>query len=180
MTPLDPYLRSHLIRVLMQAYRPRDLIVPPEETFQSDSMAYLVESSLIRGWVSRRLKYVRWYYTVAAEPGLSLQDFFDAPIVARHWKVSSEDPHLIRFGLMWRLFDEVARWRLSPKYYVLEECKMVHHTILYGGISGQDFLVYASRLNQPRAGRGHIPVGYYDDAKDYALEAEIAAEMEME
>lgn len=82
---------------------------------------------------------------------------------SRHWKVSREDPHLVRFGLLWRLYDEVIRKGLSYQGFLLEDHNLTHHVTLCGGISGTEFLVYASRLNQPRAGRGHIPVGYYED-----------------
>lgn len=39
LSPLNPYLRGHLIRMLRQAYKPKDLIVPPESVYQPEFMA---------------------------------------------------------------------------------------------------------------------------------------------
>ncbi|TYH76668.1 hypothetical protein ES332_D04G101600v1 [Gossypium tomentosum] len=72
-------------------------------------MAYLTEVTLLRSWTANWLQYVKWYYTQALLPSVLLKDFFDAPVFTRHWKVKSEDPELIRFGLLWRLYDEVAK-----------------------------------------------------------------------
>jgi len=137
--------------MLLQAYKPKDLIVPSDEVYQSLECADLSEYTLLRAWMSKWLNYVKWYCTISQSPGLSIQDFFKAPIVTRHWKASGRDPHLIRLGLMWRLFDEVPRW---PKYFILDESKMVHHSILLGGVSGTDFLWHASWVNQPKAWKG--------------------------
>ncbi|PPD89225.1 hypothetical protein GOBAR_DD13840 [Gossypium barbadense] len=96
------------LSLLRQAYKPKDLAVPPD-LYKSESMAYLTEVTLLRSWTANWLQYVKWYYTQALLPSVLLKDFFDAPVFTRHWKVKSEDPELIRFGLLWRLYDEVAK-----------------------------------------------------------------------
>lgn len=39
---------------------------------------------------------------------VSLEDFFQAPVITYDWKVTRKDPQLVKFGLMWKLYDEVA------------------------------------------------------------------------
>ncbi|KAF1856620.1 hypothetical protein Lal_00038486 [Lupinus albus] len=75
--PLDPYLRGNRIQMLREAYKPKDLIVPPDSLY---------------GWMAQWLNYVLWYNIVAVDPGVLLQYFLDAPVVARHLKVSRTDP----------------------------------------------------------------------------------------
>lgn len=45
------------------------------------------------------MEYVKWYYTVGMDPCVSIEQFFDAPIVNTNWNAGS-DKHLnlIRFG----------------------------------------------------------------------------------
>lgn len=100
MRPLDPYLRGNLIWSLRMAMKPKDLVVLPAEVYKTEDMAFLSEITLIREWVNSWLNYVRWYYIAAIDPGYEIHEFFDAPVVARHWRASREDPHLVRFGLM--------------------------------------------------------------------------------
>ena len=62
------------------------------------------------------LNSVQWYYTNAFNLALPFEMFLSAPVVQHHWKVRTEDPLLTRFGLMWRLFDEVGKWKVGPWY----------------------------------------------------------------
>lgn len=57
------------------------------------------------------LNYVLWYNIVAVDPGVLLQYFLDAPVVARHLKVSRTDPQLVSFGLMCHFF----RFRITVR-----------------------------------------------------------------
>lgn len=49
------------------------------------------------------LTYVRWYCMVALSP--DIREFFEAPIVSSSWKTVK---NLVRFGLMWGLYDLVG------------------------------------------------------------------------
>ena len=112
--------------------------------------------TLLRSWTEAWLKYVRWYYATALSPDVSIEDFIQAPVVTTRWKASNEFPLLTRFGLMWKLFDEVTSYRHSEPILAIDRGNGRGATLL-GGISGSEFLVYASGLNQPRAGYGSIP-----------------------
>ncbi|KAK5786168.1 hypothetical protein PVK06_040799 [Gossypium arboreum] len=127
-----------------RAYKPKDLAVPPD-LYKSESMAYLTEVTLLRSWTANWLQYVKWYYTQALLPSVLLKDFFDAPVFTRHWKVKSEDPELIRFGLLWRLYDEVAKKGPSYMGFILADNKLTHPLTLLRGVSGTEFLWFASR-----------------------------------
>lgn len=99
------------------------------------------------------LNYVQWYYTNALNLALPFERFLSAPVVQHHWKARTEDPLLTRFGLMWRLFDEVGKW--NRNMVGILPCS---RTNLFGGISGTSFLVYASGLDQPKARSGSIHI----------------------
>jgi len=73
----------------------------------------LAEITVVKGWVRQWLKYVQWYHTIALDPEVSVEAFFKAPVVTSSWKATREDPQLVRFGLMWKLYDEVAKRSLN-------------------------------------------------------------------
>ncbi|CAL0309401.1 unnamed protein product [Lupinus luteus] len=78
--------------MLREAYKPKDLIVPLDSLYVSDSMAWITKYTLIKGWMVQWLNYVLWYNIVAVDPSVLLQYFLDAPVIARHLKVSRIDP----------------------------------------------------------------------------------------
>ncbi|GAU19296.1 hypothetical protein TSUD_335820 [Trifolium subterraneum] len=61
-------LISRLIWKLQQAFRPKDLVVPPTSTYKSETFEYLEDMTLLRSWTEAWLKYVRWYYATALSP----------------------------------------------------------------------------------------------------------------
>ncbi|YP_007516860.1 hypothetical protein (mitochondrion) [Glycine soja] len=79
--PVDPYLKGRLIWKLQQAFRPKDLVVPPTSTYKSETFEYLEDMTLLRSWTEAWLKYVRWYYATALSPDVSIEDFIQAPVV---------------------------------------------------------------------------------------------------
>lgn len=58
---------------------------------------------------------------------------------------------------MWKLYDEVAKRSLNYSPPVLD-VGSGKGPFLLGGLSGTEYLLYASGLNQPRAGRGSIHI----------------------
>ena len=111
--PLNPYLRGHLIDYLRKAFKPTDLKLCPPELYNDDCRELLAEITVVKGWVRQWLKYVQWYHTIALDPEVSVEAFFKAPVVTSSWKATREDPQLVRFGLMWKLYDEVAKRSLN-------------------------------------------------------------------
>lgn len=117
--PLDPYLFGFIIETLRRSYQPRDLVVAPDEIYESIDCATFSEYTVVKAWVNQWLNYVKWYCTTALSSDVTIDSFFKAPFVTRHWKISTSDPQLVRFGLLWRLYDMVAKWRQSHKYEIL-------------------------------------------------------------
>ena len=74
----------------------------------------------------------------ALSPTVTIQDFFDAPVVNRDWRVTSVDPELVRFGLLWKLYDLIAEKGLDFRVPILESKP---GNWLLGGTSGTSFLV---------------------------------------
>lgn len=89
----------------------------PESLYQDVASAHFSEYTLLRAWMKQWLNSVQWYYTNALNLALPFERFLSAPVVQHHWKVRTEDPLLNRFGLMWRLFDEVGKWNRRQVYY---------------------------------------------------------------
>lgn len=91
-------------------------------------------------------------------PAVTIQDFFDSPV--RNWRVTRENPSLVRFGLIWKIFDLVGLRTpefqvpiLAPREADLGPC------YLWGGVSGTEFLVAPLGLDQPKAGKGVVSPG---------------------
>lgn len=110
------------------------------------------EAGAMRAW----LKYLAWYAVQSSSPDTSIESWFEGQIVLTSWKAKDENPELIRFGILWPLFD------LNMKYHkgeikppkALTSSLSLGGTWVSGGFTGQDFLVFARGLNQPRASGG--------------------------
>ena len=111
----------------------------------------------MRGQINLWLKYVKWYLTTAIDPAVSIEEFFNAPIVSSRWKATREDPVVVRFGQLWRLYDLVAEKGLDYQVPILgTQTEFGKPITLLGGISGQQFLVFAAGIDQPAARRGVV------------------------
>lgn len=115
-----PYLRGHIISVLRNEMKPRDLRLTPDELFVTEKVQDFIEWSLLHSWVRDWLKYCHWYSSLALSPDVRIEDFFDAPIVTSHWNIRRTDPQLVRFGLMWKIYDMVALKGVDFKVPILE------------------------------------------------------------
>jgi hypothetical protein len=157
--PLNPYFRGVIIDLLRKEMRPKELSLIRED--QVPRMRDFLEWSTLRAWVRDWLQYCCWYYGTAMSPEVSIEQFFDVPIVNTKWKVDRTDPHLVRFGLLWRIFDLVALKGLDFQLPILgsRSGTYIGYPYLLGGLTGADFLVSALGVNQPRAGRGVISPG---------------------
>ena len=56
---------------------------------------------------------------------VNIQDFFDAPHVQSSWKITRKDLNLVRFGLMWRIFDRSS----SSSFLVGNSFSLTHFLI---------------------------------------------------
>jgi len=152
--PLNPYLRGVLIDYLRKEMFPKELKVLPSEVIEG-STEDVLSRTLLRSWVRQWLTYCRWYYVTALSPTVTIQDFFDAPVVNRDWRVTSVDPELVRFGLLWKLYDLIAEKGLDLRAPILESKP---GNWLLGDTSGTSFLalIYAPRERIIKK-RGPIP-----------------------
>lgn len=78
------------------------------------------------------LNYLRWYFIKGLDPMVNIQDFFDAPQVQSSWKITRKDLNLVRFGLMWRIFDRSS----SSSFLVVNEFSLTPFLITNFSIPG--------------------------------------------
>lgn len=91
-----------------------------------------------------------------------LNDFFNAPVVNRNWRINRSNEDLIRFGLLCKVYDMVGFMGLSYSCPILCDTSQSERSgwWLLGGVLGTSFLVQQCGLIQPRAGGGIIAPGY--------------------
>ena len=159
--PLNPYLRSLIRDRILAQLRPRDLRVTPEELFVTPKVSYFQEYTTLRGWVKQWTTYCHWYWTVAMDPQTKLDSLFEGPVCTTNWKADRKDDSLIRFGLLWKMYDLVSQMGLDFRPPILDSGSPQERSCgwLLGGVAGSDFLVQPLGLVQPRAGRGIVVPG---------------------
>lgn len=128
--PLNPYLKGQLIEYLRKETAPLQLKLPPEDVSLGESVRDMMEFTVLRGWMKQWLAYLRWYHLKAWSP---LQDFFEAPVVNRSWKIERTDPSLVRFGLLWRVYDWIGEKGLDFQVPMLESTGQCRIVLLEGG-----------------------------------------------
>lgn len=50
-----------------------------------------------------------WYAKQDSKPDATIQSIFEGPVVVHTWKVTRTDPELVRFGLLWKVFDLILK-----------------------------------------------------------------------
>lgn len=139
--PISPYLRGFFIDFLRHRFRPRDLAGYPPGLIPDDQQE-LVERTMLGGWLTSWLEYHRWYILVAMSPDVTIEQFFDAPIVSWKWRVTERDEERTRFGYLFALYDLVEVLKVDFMPPCLESASLSAMTgWLLGGRQGTDFLV---------------------------------------
>jgi len=99
--PLNPYARGVIIELLRKELRPKELKLPPEELHLSSGTKSFLEWSVLRRWTRQWLQSVHWYWGVAMQPDVTIDQLFYAPAVITDYKISRKDPisgsHLLEF-----------------------------------------------------------------------------------
>lgn len=163
--PLNPYLRGAMIDRLRSEMKPKDLTLAPDSIFIQEVIKDFTEWTVLRAWVKQWLKYVKWYSLVALSPEVTINQFFSAPVTISTWRRTKRDENLVRFGLLWKLYDMVATrgvdWAVPILPFPQESTLSREYGFwLFGGYSGSSYLVSSLGLNQPKAGKGVL---YYGD-----------------
>ena len=102
------------------------------------------------------LTYIKWYYTVAWSQDPSFLDFFDAPIVERRWRASSL---LFRFGLMWKLYDNVASADPYLYRYALTEGSLKPSETIENGPHPEDLMLLVCKGKKEEGVATHSRMG---------------------
>lgn len=109
-----------------------------------------MEYTVLRSWVEDWLTYVHWYCKVGLSPEVNIEDFFQAPIVTIHWNARREEPELVRFSTLWRLFKRVVSvMGLDWGVPILPATAPIKAWVLGGNCDATNFRVELSGLVQP-------------------------------
>ena len=116
---------------LISRFAPKDLLLPPEETFIHTDLDILNEKTVYIGWMKLYLRYLKWYCEVALHPGLQLSDFFDAPLFIRSWYIPNTNLNEKSFK---RQYSSVLGFQIIEKYRIYSQtpvqCSKVKNRIL--------------------------------------------------
>ena len=141
--------------------KPKELRLHPDNVHLGQGAVDFNEWSLVRRWVRAWLKYYAWYAKQCYNPDASLDSWFDGPVIQTNWYAKDEDPELKKLGFIWIIFDLVYRYNQGEIKYpmALPFGRSDGQTIITGGITGKDFLIFASGIYQPKARRGVVVLG---------------------
>lgn len=134
--PLNPYVKAAVVDRLISLLKPKDLKLVPDQFIPDEEDIVInpntgepghhdfnsrgfLEYSLLRGQMGLWAKYQKWYYSLLLklETGCDLNSWIkealDPPIVITDWKVTKEEPELVKFGYQYKLFDYVGTLGLT-------------------------------------------------------------------
>ncbi|CAH1453196.1 unnamed protein product [Lactuca virosa] len=80
--PLSREAHGRLVRLLRAKLKPRELILPPDELFETEESRYFLEYSLLYGWMRQWLNYLKWYHLTAVSPWVTLKELFSGQVVS--------------------------------------------------------------------------------------------------
>nr|YP_010194817.1 hypothetical protein LK293_mgp078 [Arctium tomentosum]YP_010194947.1 hypothetical protein LK294_mgp079 [Arctium lappa]QZZ81556.1 hypothetical protein [Arctium tomentosum]QZZ81686.1 hypothetical protein [Arctium lappa] len=97
--PLSPEAHGRLVRLLRAKLQPRELVLPPDELFETEESRDFLEYSLLYGWMRQWLNYLKWYHLTALSPWVTLEELFSGPVVSHSWRMVAVGEDLVRFSL---------------------------------------------------------------------------------
>jgi len=142
--PLNPYVKAAVVQRLILLLKPKDLKLVPDEFIPDEDDVIInpntgkpgrhdfnsrgfLEYSLLRGQMRLWLNYQRWYCSLllkletGCDLNLWIKEALDPPIVITNWKVTKEEPEMVRFGYQFKLYDFVGVTGLTFMPSVLPE-----------------------------------------------------------
>lgn len=146
--PQHPYVFGAVVCLLRKELQPKDFkLVPPlcyPATLGEKTQDFL-EYSLVRKWCEAWLRHVHWYWCTAMHPEVTIQQLMDAPVVSRYWYASQSDVALVKFGILWKAFDNVYECSVSGTAPKAITGSLTHELGPYvvGGDGISNFLVCA-------------------------------------
>ncbi|CAK9168367.1 unnamed protein product [Ilex paraguariensis] len=160
--PLSPYLRGVIIQLLRKEMKPQDSKSRRTFFLLLGSKTSLSGQCFVHGCGNGCVIVIG---TMVLDPWVSIEAFFDAPVVNVKWKADRKSVELVRFGLLWKIFDLVGQLGVSFRCPILEDSSGSERSgpWLLGGVDGTSFLVSPVGLFQPKAGKGVMVCGIVKD-----------------
>lgn len=102
--PLSPYIHGVILEMVKETLKPRDLRVP-SWFYKDDMRVELDERRLLHGWMSVWLEANRRYFILVQSGEVSLNAYFDLPMVSCDWKARFDEDRF-KFGFFWKCVDK--------------------------------------------------------------------------
>ena len=160
--PLSPYLRGVIIQLLRKEMKPQDSKSRRTFFLLLGSKTSLSGQCFVHGCGNGCVIVIG---TMVLDPWVSIEAFFDAPVVNVKWKADRKSVELVRFGLLWKILDLVGELGVSFRCPILDDSSGSERSgpWLLGGVDGTSFLVSPVGLFQPKAGKGVVVCGIVKD-----------------
>nr|UJQ92483.1 MAG: putative RNA-dependent RNA polymerase [Mitoviridae sp.] len=169
--PLSPYSKGEIVLKLLHQFRPKELVIAPEELYPSEGVEEMSERTVLRGWMTKWLEYIGWYSMITMRPESPLEDYFDRPIVEVSYKAKmdrSEYERYLHFGVIWSLYSLVCQ--RSPSWYVPSLVdRFDHKEITSMWVLSETKKVYLKSMPIPQSGlswSSGVPLVIRKDGKD--------------
>lgn len=140
--PLNPYVKAAVVHQILNLVKPKDLKLVPDQYIPDEEDVFInpntgkpghhdfnsrgfLEYSLLRGQMRLWLNYQQWYYSLmlkletGCDLNLWIKEALNPPIVISDWKVTKDEPELVRFGYQFKLYDFVGILGLTWRPHVL-------------------------------------------------------------
>ncbi|DAB41744.1 RNA-dependent RNA polymerase [Petunia exserta mitovirus 1] len=137
--PLDPYLRGKIIAYLRKELKPKEIQLIPKQLVL-DGEHEILERTVVRHWMEQWLRWLSWYHTVANSPEVTIDQLMEVPMCATSWKRTQTDLHLVKFGLIWKMYDMAGEFRPND-VKVIELTSVPFSRWIYGGYKGDNFIM---------------------------------------
>lgn len=82
------------------------------------------------------------------DPMVKLNSLFKGLVCTTNWKADRKDESLVRFGILWKMYDLVTQMGLNYRPPILSSGSPHEQSCgwLLGGVASRDFLVQSSGL----------------------------------
>ncbi|KAG6467802.1 hypothetical protein ZIOFF_074318 (mitochondrion) [Zingiber officinale] len=99
--PLNPYKKGIIVERALSRFKPKQLVLPPEESLWYSEESAFLEETLYHDWIKEWLRWVQWHCELSSEYDPSLEVLFNPPIVPHTYKRNVPNQNEMKYGFLW-------------------------------------------------------------------------------